>query len=823
MPKLILSIIFLTLTITGCSGGGKSNEKDSDGDGIPDKIDVFPNDSSESKDTDRDGVGDNQDAFPNDKKEQFDSDLDGIGNNSDQFPNDKNESIDSDADGVGDNSDAFPNNKDEQKDSDQDGVGDNTDVFPNDSSESLDSDGDNVGDNKDAFPNDANESLDSDGDGVGNNEDQLPFDPTETKDSDSDGTGDSKDQFPLDSSETIDSDGDGVGDNGDAFPHDDSESKDSDADGVGDNTDEFPEDPAESVDTDGDGVGDNSDQYPTNPDESKDSDGDGVGDNEDQLPLDPNETVDSDNDGTGDNSDIDFDNDGLIEISSIEQLDWIRNSLNGSALIDNDGNSREDGCGGVSGCFGYELNTDLDLDNDGESGLTPADSFYNDGHGWEPIGTQSEPYTGAFDGNGYEITGININREEQSYLGLFGNIHDHSKTRFFRNVSLRGTVVGESALGLVSGKIEGLKNISGVTIYASINGVSSLGGIAGSIVDVNSITSNSYSVSIHANRSVAGGIAGLASDIVEVTNLIGRGSVSTTRGGSIGGIFGAAHDIQNLSKNEISCTVRATTLDASEHAGILFGRGTNIDQINANKMSGEVRMYGMVGGLAGKINYSSHIKHNEIDVEVYAGADGQNGGGYGAGGLAGGAHNIASIEQNSISSKINNPGTYTGGIAGWGSTIDEIENNIIDTTITSEDYRYSTSRRNGGITGGLFGNAYKIGSIKFNLIGASIRTDVEARAIIYRVESGYPPIYQNYMIPSYPTPASDIRYIGETEERSPQVFRLSSTELKCPTNPGDADCAKQGLIIFKDWDETIWDFGNLNTLPVLRTDIGSDD
>jgi len=41
-------------------------ELDSDGDGVADSADAFPNDASETTDSDGDGVGDNADAFPND-------------------------------------------------------------------------------------------------------------------------------------------------------------------------------------------------------------------------------------------------------------------------------------------------------------------------------------------------------------------------------------------------------------------------------------------------------------------------------------------------------------------------------------------------------------------------------------------------------------------------------------------------------------------------------------------------------------------------------------------------------------------------------------
>ena len=64
---------------------------DSDGDGIPDTLDAFPNNPSEWADSDHDGFGDSsEDAFPYDPKEWKDSDLDGIGDNSDPNPFDPN-------------------------------------------------------------------------------------------------------------------------------------------------------------------------------------------------------------------------------------------------------------------------------------------------------------------------------------------------------------------------------------------------------------------------------------------------------------------------------------------------------------------------------------------------------------------------------------------------------------------------------------------------------------------------------------------------------------------------------------------------------------
>lgn len=122
---------------------------DSDGDGVSDADDAFPNDPTETTDSDGDQVGDNADAFPDDPEETTDTDGDGVGNVADE---------DDDGDGAPDVEDAFPLDPEESADSDGDTVGDNADEFPNDPEETTDSDGDGVGDNGDAFPMDPNRS-----------------------------------------------------------------------------------------------------------------------------------------------------------------------------------------------------------------------------------------------------------------------------------------------------------------------------------------------------------------------------------------------------------------------------------------------------------------------------------------------------------------------------------------------------------------------------------------------------------------------------------------------------------------------------------------
>jgi len=154
----------------------QSGDVDTDGDGVIDSADAFPNDASEWRDTDNDGQGDSVDP---------DIDGDGTPNASDAFPQDALWSVDNDGDGIGDASDLFPSDPTEAYDLDGDGVGD----FSDD-----DVDGDGVSNGEDAFPDDPGFSSDLDRDGVP--------DPIDTDD-DNDGLPDLIDPAPFDVSEPV--------------------------------------------------------------------------------------------------------------------------------------------------------------------------------------------------------------------------------------------------------------------------------------------------------------------------------------------------------------------------------------------------------------------------------------------------------------------------------------------------------------------------------------------------------------------------------------------------------------------------------------------
>jgi hypothetical protein len=86
----------------------------------------------DTTDTDGDGVADDLDAFPNDPAEWADADGDGVGSNAEAAQGTSDSSADTDGDGVDDATDAFPADATETTDTDSDGVGDNADPLPND-------------------------------------------------------------------------------------------------------------------------------------------------------------------------------------------------------------------------------------------------------------------------------------------------------------------------------------------------------------------------------------------------------------------------------------------------------------------------------------------------------------------------------------------------------------------------------------------------------------------------------------------------------------------------------------------------------------------
>ena len=408
--------IKITLTID-------TYNRDSDGDGYPDRNDDFPNDASEWNDADEDGLGDNSDDCVYsygiswiDREGCPDFDGDGWSNDADDFDYEPTQWSDTDNDGFGDNpygrqADACMNtygtsflDRHGCPDSDYDGASDpdqdwNTwdgaDVWPYDSTQWSDRDGDGYGDNSwegsttpDACPFEwGNSHIDRygcpdwDGDGYSDYGDDLYRIPSQWIDSDGDGFGDNKSEGAYQSDDCLgvyglsyldrfgcpDSDGDGWSD-GDLFVWP--------AHPVG-LADAFPEEASQWRDYDRDGYGDNQSESAFEPDACPDiqgnsyldrfgcpdSDGDGWSDLNDDFELDSSQWKDSDYDGFGDNADANNGDDCPFE--------WGSSTNEKQGCLDRD----QDGWADIDDAFPIDSTQYLDSDGDGfgdsETGFQP--------------------------------------------------------------------------------------------------------------------------------------------------------------------------------------------------------------------------------------------------------------------------------------------------------------------------------------------------------------------------------------------------------------------------------------------------------------------
>jgi len=141
----------------------------------------------------------------------------------------------------------------------------------------------------------------------------------------------------------------------------------------------------------------------------------------------------------------------------------------------------------------YELGNDIDAS---------ATSGWNDGAGFEPIGTENAPFTGSLDGQGYKIENLFINRAT-NYIGLFGYVGSGGvvKNVGLENVNVTGSVV---VGGLVGRNWGG--TVSNCYSTGFVSGNNYVGGLVG--YNWGGTVSNSYSTGEVSGEEYVGGLVG---------------------------------------------------------------------------------------------------------------------------------------------------------------------------------------------------------------------------------------------------------------------------------------------------------------------------
>ena len=230
--------------------------------------------------------------------------------------------------------------------------------------------------------------------------------------------------------------------------------------------------------------------------------------------------------------DYDADDDGLIEVADLAQLNAIRWDLDGDGVASDAGYATafpdapaDMGCPDT-GCTGYELMADLDLDTDGSGTVDAADDYWNEGSGWAPLGDSTTAFTATFNGNGQAITHLFISRGTTDYVGLFGKTGSDSVVR---QVGLPDVAVtGQSYVGGLVGWNEG--SVTSSHAGGQVTGTSiDTGGLVG--WSTHRITTSYATAAVTGGGLDAGGLVGGNGQNARITASYATGAVTGGPGG----------------------------------------------------------------------------------------------------------------------------------------------------------------------------------------------------------------------------------------------------------------------------------------------------
>jgi len=215
-----------------------------------------------------------------------------------------------------------------------------------------------------------------------------------------------------------------------------------------------------------------------------------------------------------------------LEIRTWYDLDAVRNNLRGHYILMNDLNSTT---------AGY---TEM------------ASPTANQGKGWHPIigAGGNPPFTGTFDGQGYEIRDLFINLPGIGYVGLFSIVGEGG---LIEDVGvLNANVTSTAYIGSLVGV--NLGTVSNSYSTGSVTGNISVGGLVGSNTGT---VSNSYSTGNVTSDYGAGGLVGANNGTL--SNSYSTGNV--TGNSSVGGLVGYNYATVSNSFWDIQTSGQATS------------------------------------------------------------------------------------------------------------------------------------------------------------------------------------------------------------------------------------------------------------------------
>lgn len=212
---------------------------------------------------------------------------------------------------------------------------------------------------------------------------------------------------------------------------------------------------------------------------------------------------------------------------------------------------------------------------------------------WIPIGRYSKDYEydfqGNFDGDGYTVSGIYINRPKLSHNGLFGSIEGTMKSyAVIKNLTVKDSYISCSSGALIAGSA-GYTTIENCHSYGYITGeyvagISTRGTVERSD-NYATVTGSSTACGICSRGTVfdcinygnitGDNVGGIAYDGSQINNCINRGDIISNNG--------AAGGIRSCMKSgTVKNCVNLGKVYSKGHAGALVGAITNSGIVQNN-------------------------------------------------------------------------------------------------------------------------------------------------------------------------------------------------------------------------------------------------
>jgi hypothetical protein len=269
-----------------------------------------------------------------------------------------------------------------------------------------------------------------------------------------------------------------------------------------------------------------------------------------------------------------------------------------------------------SGFWGSDFYLTADIDAADTANWNVGDHDNNGGTedeamGFSTIGMDGTPFTGLFDGQGYVISNLYINRSAQSYVGLFGvangdgisnvGVEGGSVTGYWYVGGLAGENYGVITSCYTTGVVSGKGDVGGLVGYGNGGTITScyatgavsggVGGDAGGLVgygDGGTTITSSYATGVVTGEAAVGGLVGWSA-----ASVIGCHATGPVTGSDdVGGLVG-----RNQGSVEMCHTTGAVTVSNGDAGGLVgFNDGGEVALCYATgAVSGSETLGGLVG------------------------------------------------------------------------------------------------------------------------------------------------------------------------------------------------------------------------------------